>query len=847
MKRLLGIRLSVLAGFYRWRLRKYGIQELLAGFGVAVGVSLVFGVLVANTSIIGSAGQLVHGITGEARLQLAARSTDGLDQTMANDVSRLPGVAVSATLLRSDVAIVGPTGRRRSLQLVGVTSTLAALGGRLTQGFGRGGLRLSDGLTLPPGIAHSVGVGAGQSVRLLARGRTRSVFVGTLLDTGPTSVLSNSPIAIAALPVVQDLTGLSGRVSQVLIEPQPGADGAVRRELAQLAGGRFFVGPADYELSLLRDTARPNDQSTAMFAAIAAMVGFLLAMSAMLLTIPERRRFVAELRTAGAEPFQIVVLLVFDALVLGVVASAAGIVLGDVLCRSLFGEIPAYLAFAFPVGPERVIETNTLLLAFGGGVLATIVASAPPVFDLRASQSVDAVFRETGEVGQSVSPATTRTAASVGVLLAGGATILVVLVPSLTIVGGVTLALAALCFVPVTFAGAASLATWASRNLRGSMLAVAVLELKATTTRAIALASVAAIAVYGTVAIEGAHRDLVRGLDTNFANFLGTADAWVTTGGDDLTTNSFRAADLQAAIAHAPGVASVRVYQGSLLDVGQRRLWIIARPRDDRAMLPVTQLVHGNYQTADAQLRTTGWAAISDGFASSRRLSVGDSFALPTPSGTTHFRVAAITTNLGWPPGGIIVNTTDYRRAWQTAEPSAFEVDFRRGVAPAAGKRSVQEAIGAAPGLKIQTLAEREHQYAGLSRQGLRSLSQISTLLLLAAALAVAAALSAAIWEQRARLADLRDQGADHLQLWRAIMLESGIVLLNGCLAGAVFGIYGHALASRYLKLTTGFPAPFTLAPLQILLSLGILAGMACLVIAVPGFRAASASGPTVS
>ena len=66
--------------FYGWRLRRHTAQELLAGGGIAVGVALVFGVLVANTSLIGSAGTLLHGLIGSARLQLVARSSDGFDE-----------------------------------------------------------------------------------------------------------------------------------------------------------------------------------------------------------------------------------------------------------------------------------------------------------------------------------------------------------------------------------------------------------------------------------------------------------------------------------------------------------------------------------------------------------------------------------------------------------------------------------------------------------------------------------------------------------------------------------------------------------------------------------------------
>lgn len=837
MRTVFGIRVSVLGRFYRWRLREHGAQELLAAVGIAVGVALLFGVLLANASLTGSAAQLIHGIQGSARLQLAARSADGYDERIAQVASGLPGVEHAAPLLRGNVAVVGAHGARRAIQLVGVTPALAGLGGAQTRDFGPGGLRLSTGITLPSGIASAIGVRSGQPVTLLADGQARRVLVGSVLTSGTIGSLADSPVGIALLPIAQGLLDKPGRVTQVVIQPKAGADAQVAHELRQLASGRLSVLPADAELRLLDLAAQPNEQSTVLF----AMVGVLLAVNAMLLTIPERRRFVAELSTQGFDPKQVLLILAFEALLLGSLASLAGLALGDVLSRTLFDRVPAYLAFAFPIGTQRIVTASTVLLAFGGGLLATVVASLPPALDLRPGRALDAVFRETGEseAGESMTPRIVRTAFAIGCAIVLGSTLMVLVAPNFPLLAGVALALASLCFIPAAFSGAAHVLGRISRRISGSMLPIAVMELRATTTRSIALAGVGALAVYGSVAVEGAHHDLVRGLDGNFGQFLATTDLWVTTGGDDLTTNSFKAPGLEARIAHAPGVASVRAYQGGLLDDGNRRLWIIARAPNDRGMIPASQLRDGDLAQATERIRQGGWAAISDVFAKSGNLHVGERFTLPTPAGVTALRVAAITTNLGWPPGGVILNARDYRRGWSTADPAALQVDLERGVSPAAGKRTVERELGPDSGLRVQTLAERQAQYAGLSRQGLVSLTQLSTLLLLAAALAVAAALSAAVWQRRTRLAALKIQGFDQWQLWRSLLLEGAIVLAIGCAIGAALGIFGHALASRYLQTTTGFPAPFSIAGVQLASTPALVGGIALLAVAVPGWLAA--------
>lgn len=229
---------------------------------------------------------------------------------------------------------------------------------------------------------------------------------------------------------------------------------------------------------------------------------------------------------------------------------------------------------------------------------------------------------------------------------------------------------------------------------------------------------------------------------------------------------------------------------------------------------------------------------ISNGFAGEHHLAVGDTYMLPTPSGPVRLGVAAITTNVGWSPGAITLNTNDYRRYWQITDPTALEVGLAPGVTPTQGKRAIEQALGGRPGLRVETAVEREAVFKATAREGLRSLGQISTLLLIAAALAVAAALSAAIWQRRTRLAALKAQGFRRTQLWRSLVLESAVILGIGCTDGVLLGLYGHALASRWLQLTTGFPAPFSLAPQEVLGALAIVTGVTLLVIALPGLSA---------
>jgi putative ABC transport system permease protein len=831
------VRLHALWSLYVWRVEQHIAQEFMACVGIAVGVALFFGVLVAGTGVTGSAPQLVHEIVGSARFALTARSPAGFDGKITEAVRRSPGVWVATPILKAPAILVGPKGRQ-SIQLIGVTPTIIGLESEATRDLGAGAQLLAGGLGLPAQVAGEVGAQPRKPITLLVGGTPHTVLVRDVLGTQTIGAVANSPVAVALLPAVQQLTGNVGRVTQVLVRTRPGADRLVLRELNQLAGGRIEVVSADNELQLLQEAAKPSNQSTRLFAFIGAMVGFLLALSAVLITMPERRRFTAELRSLGFTRRYIVVILASQAAILGIMGSLLGIGLGLFLAHTFFHQSPGFLATAFLLGSHQTVHATTVLLAVGCGVLAAFGSLVPPLADLRSDVS-DAVLRDPGDAGQNIATGMMLRISIVGVALIGVVTVLALVVPSVTIFTGVLLAVAGLCLIPVAYLGLVWVLTRASYDLPGSTLPITVSELEATTTRSIVLAGIVALAVYGSVAVGGAQHDLLGGLDRAVVQAWSTAQIWVTPDGNIFDADSFHPDDTLTKLGQAPGIASVLVHQGGFLDFGKHRLWIRATPPNNSTMVLSSQLLNGNLALATARLRGRGWATVSGGFAAEHHLQVGGAFTLPTPSGPARFNVAAITTNIGWPSGTITMNTADYGHYWQMTEPTTLAISLKPGVSLQAGKAAVARALGPATSLRIQSSEERIAEVENTIREGLRSLGEIAKLLLIAAALAVATALGTAIWQRRTLLASLKAQGFDSWQLWRAILAESAALLAIGGITGTILGVYGHALASRWLVRTTGFPAPFAIAWEQILVTLALVMGIALLVIALPGLRAA--------
>jgi putative ABC transport system permease protein len=843
------LRISALVKLYVGHLREKPGHELLAALGIAMGVALVFAVLVANSSIAGSVEQLVHGITGKASLEVAARDTHGFDQRLAAAVADTPGVTVAAPLLEQRVSLRGSHGQSVTVDLIGATVELAALDGPVTQAFGRRGVQLSRSLLMPSAVAHALGVRPDSTVILRTGSRSRRVPVGIVAGAALIGPLADSPVAVAPLAYAQDLTGRDQRLTRVLVRTKPGTTDQVRAELTRRLGGILNVRSSDSEARLIRQAASANDQSTTLFAAISAIVGILFAVNAMLLTVPRRRRLVRQLTLQGFGAGQLACLLIFEALVLGIASSILGLLLGDQLSRHLFHSVPGYLSFAFPVGGQRVVTATSVAVAVATGVLASLLAMGPAFRDAFAAQPARPGDAE-GTSGRSGRWAWTAPAA--GCLLVVATALVVLLAPEATIFGIGALVIGMLLLLPSILRGLIAV-VWAavsgtrvrSAAIRAGLapVIVAVGELRGKTARGPAIAATIALAVFGSVAIEGAHGDLLRGLDGGAYGLTHSADLWIAPGGDvnTLTTMDFRRpAGLDAALRRVPGVANVRTYQGGFLDLPDRRVWAIGRPSGDRIIIPKGQVTEGDPVQAVQRIRRgDGWAAVSDVIAAKEHLHVGQHFELPTPAGQMRFRLAARLTNVGWPPGTIILNQRDYARAWLTSDPSAIEIDLKPGTS-AVAVPAIRRIVGdsGAP-LSVQTAGERWDLLRSNARQGLGRLTQIATLVLIGAIVSTALAMWASVRQRKPAIASSRVQGFGFLQLWASLLAEAALLLGFGSAIGAAFGLGGQLLLSRWLRLTTGFPTEYAPAIVLAVGLFAIVAAAALAVIAVPGYSAA--------
>jgi putative ABC transport system permease protein len=820
------------------------VQEGFAIVGIAVGVALLLASQISATSLTHSEAQLNTQLLGGAQVQLDARGPEGFSEALLAQVRAVPGVRVALPILDRQVNLTGLAGER-SVDLIGVDLRMVRLGGRLPPRLSASHLATLPAIALPEPLGLEIGaVGTLARLELQVGARLQKTFLVATLREADIGGLVHSPIAIAPIRYAQSVAGEPGRLSRIFVRYEEARAGEVRAKLARLAASSNvnFVA-AGFDSRLFAIAVAPESKSEALFSGISALVGFMFALNAMLLTVPQRRRLIEDLLPDGATRWMTIQILLVDAAVLGVLGCILGLALGDILSIAVFHSRPGYLAFAFPVGNGRIVTWQSVALAIAAGFAAAVIGVLWPVREILA--------RPLRPRSDSADHHRAWIAAR---LITGGLCLLLTTFTLFAdthaaVVGNVALVAALVCLLPFLFDGVVSAFDHASNLLDGVASAIAVTELQTpqSRVRSLAIAATAAVAVFGVVEFQGVGTNLKRGLESSLRGTDSSADIWVIPSGKSSLqpTTPFKAIDT-AAIARLPGVSEIGVYRGSFLDWGDRRLWVIGPASDIEHPVPAGQVISGNSKLASERVREGGWAVLSQELASEHHLHVGQAFTLPSPR-PQRMRVAALTTNLGWPPGAIILSSNSYARAWASSNPSAYEIQTTPGTSVVTVRKLVRNAFKSETGLAVETSAERERRHYAVAAQALSRLTQIRLLVLIAAVLALVGAIGAMIWQRRDRVAALKSDGYGEVVLWRWLLCEAAVLLTAGCLIGAIFGLYAQLLGSHFLASVTGFPIVFNVEAVAAITSFALVSVIAVAMLAIPGYLVVRVPPRTVS
>ncbi len=824
---------------YIRRLKATLVPELLAMLGIAIGVALLFASQVAGTTLSGSASKLASAVLGPVRLELQARSLDGFDASMVGRVRAIPGVRATIPVLEEPANAIGPHGET-SIELVGVEPSAAKLGGAAVRRLSGSQLASQEALAVPERIITAIGDHREAPITLQIGGHRGEAIVGLEVKAKESALVASSPLVVAPLSFAQQLAGIGDRVTRIFVTPAPGREASVRRALSRLAGDRLNVRPAGFDATLFEQAAAPINQSTTLFSAISALVGLIFAIYAMLLTVPHRRNLVYELRFIGFTRSEVIKVLAFDAIVLGACASALGYIFGEILSSLYLHANPGYLVYAFAISTQRQVTAADIGFTVGAAMLTAFVGVFAPgrqIFsrfqhqERSSSPDLSRHYRDGMAIG--------------GIACLGLTTGVLYFIPRLALLGMASLTLSVVLLLPIVLDGVVAFGTWVRGRIIGSTPRIAVTDLRYPSyrLRSTAIAATGAVAVFGSVAIGGARQNLQRGLNNSSQAFNSYGQLWVAPAGNyDLFTTTpilmTTAARTSRRMSRLAGVQRVESYGGAYLDVGSRRTWVLAPPASAAVPISPTQLVEGSLARATRQFRAGGAVVVSQALASEHGLRIGSIFRLPTPVPTS-LRVAAIGTNLGWPSGALILNATDYARAWGSPAPSAYLLTLQPDANLAEVEGEVAHALGPKTGLAVESTQHRIDRGHAASHAGLAQLGQISEMVLITAVIAMAIAMSTLIWQRRPMLAQQQTEGFYSLTLWGALVLETAVLLGTGCMAGALAGIYGQLLLSHALATVTGFPVVVSVGALIATTSFAAVTAVAVAVVAIPGYFAA--------
>jgi putative ABC transport system permease protein len=836
------LRVSAALAYYCARLRRRWIQELLAVCGIAAGVALLYATQVASTSLTGPVRQITAGLVGTSQVQLLARGSATFPEGVYEQVMRTPGVVRAAPVLQVPGSVAGPKGQS-GVTYFGADPRVVRLRGSLLRGFSINDAAHQETVVLPRPVAEKIGVRVGDDMRVTVAGRAVSV-PGVVAGRDQIGSLTKTSTALVPLAYLQKLTGERGRVSRILVQAESGKVDEVSRRLGAIAARQpADVRPATYETTLYDRAAKPWKQSSAIFSALSALVGWLFAVCALLITAAERRALAREQHELGYPPRATFATFLLDAAVVGVVGVVVGLAAGEVLSRRGFETALDFLAGAFPISDQRVVTWQCVAIAAGGGLLAAfigVLGSLPNVVCDVLPRPVRRTLRRGLRIGVERGPGSLRSLA--GLMALAIATALTIWAPGAAVVGLLALGLSLILLLPGILDRTVAALAWANERQRSSIPAVLALQQLRSNrwrTRALAITTTGAVAVFGATALQGGRSNLQAGLDHTVRDLAGAATVWASApgAGSVFGTTAFPARSVDD-LTGLSAVKAVRLYRAGLLDIDDRRAWFIGQPRGAAHMVPASQVLEGDPVVADRRVRAGGWVTVSQAIAKDLGLDVGDPVTLPTPR-PIRLRVAAITTTLGWTAGALLLNAEDFRRASASADIAAYHVDFRPGVTPGDGRRIVAAGLGSGSPLLVESAADRVARQGFASHGVLARLRQIAQLTLLAAILAMGAAMTALLWQHRPVVAELKLNGLSTGLMWRALLVETAVLLGTGTLAGGVFGLFGQILCTRGILEVTGNPVVDGLRLGIAAVTVGAVLAVSVAAIAVPGYAVA--------
>ena len=669
----------------------------------------------------------------------------------------------------------------------------------------------------------------GSTIGVQVEGPVEMLKISGFVRLGSVGSIGGATLSGFDLPTAQRLFGKEGKLDQIRAAAKPGVSpdrlvSEIRKILPPHTEVRTGTAQAKEDASSTDEFISFLRYFLLAFGLIALFVGAFVIFNSLSITIAQRTRELATLRTLGASRRQVQVSVVLEALVMGILASVVGLFLGLGLASGLFSLFDA-VGFTLP-NNGILLEARTVVISLALGILVTLIASFFPA--LRATRVPPiAAVREGAELPPGrfhrfrTPFAALLTALGfallvIGLFAHGTSTVLLLLILG-TLLVFIGVAMLSAPFIPAL----SGLLGWPATKIGGAAGTLARDNARRNPQRT---ASTAAALMIG-LALVTLVATLAAGITASFkgaVNDIFTGDYAIT------AQNNFSPIPISIgkAAAQAPGVISAgSVRTGETLVFGKTAFTTAVTPgaKDVIAL----QWKEGS-QDVFASLGDDG-AFVDDGYAKDHNLSVGSSIPVTFVTGKT--RTFAVKGIFDPPPGGSPFGSVTISAAtWDAENPQPkdlYSFVTVEGGTSDANAAKLEQSLAGFPNAKVQTRQQFiDNQIAGLNAV-LNILYVLLALSIIVSLFGIVNTLVLTVFERTREIGMLRAIGLTRRQTRRMIRHESVITALIGAFVGIVLGlILAGILIAKVDFLVFSFPTTqvivFTIAAIIV----GILAAI---------------------
>ncbi len=376
-------------------LRTNKVRLALTSIAIIIGVAFVAGSFVLTDTISARFDALLGDISAGTDVYVR-----GMDPDFGNDFGQLivsmpeetldgvlevDGVAAAEATVDGIAQVIGTDGEPLGGQGPPTLATswvaneqLSSL--RIKEGNGRAPEGPGE-VVLDVGTAESAGFTVGDEIGIVFNGPVETYRLVGLASFGDEDNLAGATLAVFDIRESQRALDLEGRISSIAVAAAPDvtADELVARIDPVLPDMAMAITVADANAEQSEEISQALGFLTIgllAFAAIAVFVGAFIISNTFRIIIAQRTRELALLRAIGATGSQVTRMVVVEALIIALVSSAIGVIIGIGLAVMLQVFLRS-IGFGLPEGPLTVLP-RTIIVGMLVGVIVTVVSSILP-------------------------------------------------------------------------------------------------------------------------------------------------------------------------------------------------------------------------------------------------------------------------------------------------------------------------------------------------------------------------------------------------------------------------------------------------------------------------------------